>query len=256
MEIGDNMRLKIISLIAIIMVMGLVSSYDDIGTYRRNTDLNLNLGCSINSTYCPNTFTCNVTIYNQNGIIINNLAMGNALYPQYNYTIPASNLSTTGLYYGRQVCCSSSGSCADYSFSFNVNAQGKEYNSIEGSIYFVLLFILVLTLGFSLYGSIKIPYKNHKTPDGTLYKINWQKYLKLFLFAIAYTSFIGITYFAWNISYGVLEFTELAGFFNFLYKTSYILIFPILLFLFVLGLITFVTDKKNQTMLERGLTIK
>lgn len=247
--------MKIHYLFILILVMGLVSSYDDIGTYRSNTNLNLNLGCSYNNTYCPDTFTCNITIYNQNGILINNLAMDNSSYPQYNYTLSASNLGTTGLYYGRQVCCGSVG-CADYSFSFNVNAQGKEYTSIEGSVYFVLLVILVITMGFSLYGSIKIPYKNHKTPEGTLYKINWQKYLKLFLFAVAYTSFIGITYFAWNISYGILEFTEMAGFFNFLYRTSYILIYPILLFLFVFTLITFVTDKKNQTMLERGLTIR
>lgn len=242
--------------ILFILVMGLASSYDDIGTYRSNTNLNLNLGCSYNSTYCPSSFDCNVTIYNQNGIVINNQLMGESLFPQFNYTIQSSNLSTTGLYYGRQVCCSSSVGCADYSFQFNVNAQGKEYGAIQGSVYIILLTILILVFGFSLYGSIKIPYKNHKSPEGTLYKINWQKYIKLFLFAISYLSFIGITFFAWNISYGILEFDAMAGFFFFLYKTSYILITPICISIIIIGLVTYVNDKKLEKLLERGITIK
>lgn len=237
------------------MVMGFASAYDNIGTYRTNTPLNLNLGCSYNNTYCPNTFNCNVTIYNKNGILINNQQMGTSLFPQYNYTILASQMNLTGLYYGRQVCCGSIG-CADYSFQFEVNAQGKQYDTIQGSIYAILFILLVGIFGFSLFASLKIPFKNLRNREGSIVQINWKKYLKIFMFAMAYMSLIGITYFAWNLSYGILEFNEMAGFFNVFYTILMILIFPILLMLFIVGLIKFAQDKSVEKMLSRGLTIK
>lgn len=239
--------------IFIIIVMGLASALDDIGTYRANTNMNLNLGCSYNRTYCPSTFNCNVTIFNKDGILINNKAMGTTLYPQYNYTIQANNLSTTGLYYGRQVCCGAIG-CADYSFQFDINAQGKEYGAVQGSVYVILLTILILVFTASLYGSIKIRGRNVRTDDGKLFRVNWQKYLKFFLFMMAYVCFIGIAYFAWNISYGILEFTEMAGFFYFLFRTAYILMFPLGLVIVIYALACYVTDRKYEKLLERGLT--
>lgn len=241
--------------LVLILVMGFASAFDNIGTYRTNTPINLNLGCSYNNTYCPNTFSCNITIYNKNGILVNNKEMGTALFPQYNYTLNSQQINITGLYYGRQVCCGSIG-CNDYSFEFNVNAQGKEYGSIEGIIYFILLTILLGVFAFSLYGSFKIEFKNNRSVEGNIISINWGKYLKMFLFSIAYVCFIGITYFAWNISYGILEFKELSDFFFYLYNISYIMILPILIVGFVFILILFVSDKNTSKMIERGLTIK
>lgn len=243
------------NIILIILVMGLANAYDDIGVYRTNTPINLNLGCSYNNTYCPNTFTCNITVYNKNGILINNKQMGTNLFPQYNYTLTKEQINLTGLYYGRQVCCGSVG-CADYSFQFDVNAQGKEYGSIEGIIYFIMLLILSGVFIFSLYGSLKMEFKNRRSSEGLIVSINWGKYLKIFMFVIAYLSFIGISYFSWNISYGILEFKEMSDFFFFLYNLSYIMIFPLLVIGFVFTLIIFVNDKKLSKMLERGLTIK
>jgi len=250
-----NFKQILMVCVTLVMIMGLVNAFDNIGTYKRNTNLDLNLGCSYNNTYCDNTFSCNITIYNQRGILINNKYMSNTSYPQYNYTILANNLSINGLYYGRQVCCGSVG-CADYSLEFTINAQGKEYGTIQGSVYAILLVILLLAFGFSLWGSIKIPYKNFTTPEGKLFKINWQKYLKIFLFGIAYTTFIGISYFAWNISLGILEYDEMAGFFNFLYTTAYMLIFPILATLLIVGISTYMSDRKYEKLLARGLTIR
>lgn len=246
---------KYLLFVIFIMVMGFASSFDNIGTYKANTDLNLNLGCSYNNTYCASTFDCNITIYNTNGIVINNKVMSETFFPQFNYTIPASNLSKTGLYYGRQVCCSSS-DCDDYSFEFEVNAQGKEYGTIQGSIYIIMVLLLCGIFGFTLYAFIKIPFGNERTSEGNIYKINWKKYLKLFMFGISYVCFIGIFYFAWNISYGILEFEEMAGLFNFIYRTAYILIFPLMVFIFVITLINFVHDKKLEQLIERGLSVK
>lgn len=249
-----NLDLILIALIIGIIFISLASAFDNIGTYRLNQDLNLNLGCSFNNTYCPDTFVCNISIFNENGLIINNQIMSNTLYPQYNYTIIANNLTKTGLYYGRQVCCGIIG-CNDYSLEFMVNAQGKEYGQIQGTIYAILLAILIGVFAFSLYTSIKIESDDIRGSEGELIRINWKKYLKFFMFAITYVSFMGITYFAWNISYGILEFPEMAGFFNFLFTLSYIVIFPIGSFVCIYLVISFITDKKNQKMLERGLYV-
>lgn len=242
-------------LLTFLLLLSLAGAYDDIGYYRTSMNINLNLGCSYNDTYCPSTFVCNVSVYSPSGIIINNQKMGNTFYPQYNYTLLSDNITNNGLYYGRQVCCGSIG-CNDYSFQFHINPQGKEYGTIEGIVYFIVLLILSGIFLLTLFSSIKLEFKNPRNRDGEVIKINWGKYLKLFLFGMAYMSFMGITYFAWNISYGILEFTELANFFNVLFRISYIIIYPALVVLFVSTLIMFVADKKNQKLLERGLTIK
>lgn len=234
--------------------MGLASAYDDIGYYKLNTDMNINLGCSYNNTYCARTFICNITIYNKNGILVNNIQMGNDSYPQYNYTIKNNVLNTTGLYYGRQVCCNG-GLCGDYSFSFNVNAMGKDATG-NTIIYAILLTTLILLFIGSLIAFLKIEYKNYKNEEGTLYKINWQKYLKMFMFAMSYLIFLSITYLAWVISYGVLEFSQMAGIFNALYNITFIVMFPIFSATIIIGAVSFLQDKKLETLIQRGLTIR
>lgn len=247
---------KINIIILAILLTGIVSAYDDIGFYKLNNDLPLNLGCSYNNTYCPSSFSCNITIYNKDGVLINNKLMDTVLAPQYNFTIPANNLTKTGLYYGRQVCCSSSIGCSDYSFQFKVNAQGKETTSAEGVLYIALLLVLSLAFAFSLYGSLVIQSKNIRNDDGKLLQINWSKYLKMLMFAVSYVLLMGIFYFSWNLSYGVLEFIELSNIFYFLFRLLFIAILPIFIFGSIFIFIIFLQDKKWEAMLERGLTVK
>lgn len=239
----------------LILVMGFAGAYDNIGTYKQGKAINLNLGCSYNNTYCPSTFVCNVTVFNENGITITNQIMSTAYFPQYNYTISADFINKTGLYYGRQVCCGTVG-CKDYSFEFNVNPQGKNYGSIEGIIYLTLLIILLVLFGTTLYGAIKIEHKNYTNSFGEYIKINWGKYLKIFLFVLAYLSFMGLTYFSWTISYGILEFQEMSKFFYSMFYFLYVMVLPIIAIAFVFSLIILVNDKNMDKKIKRGLTVK
>lgn len=241
--------------IVLLLLIASVSAFDNIGTYRTNENLNLNLGCSYNNTYCPSTFSCNITIFNEAGTVINNQLMSTTNYPTYNYSISKSLINITGLYYGRQVCCGSIG-CNDYSFEFKVNAQGKEYGTIEGIIYIILFAILGVMLSVSVYASLKIQWRNNRSQSGNVVSVNWMKYGKMVMFAVSYILFLGIVYLAYTISLGILEFTEMGKLFFVFYRLLFALTIPTMAFLFVMTLVMFVNDKNIEKNLTRGLTVR
>lgn len=143
-----------------------------------------------------------------------------------------------------------------YQSVVRANPQGKQYTSTDGLIYVIALSILFAIFILSLYGSFKIPFKNEANTEGTMYKINWKKYLKLFLFAVAYTSLLGLTFFVWNISIGILEFKELGDFFYVMFRILYILIFPVCASIIIIGLASYVADRKYEKLFKRGVGIR
>lgn len=257
-EINGKVYYTIIGLIFFVLCMSYAnsSSYDDLGYTRTNQPYNLSLGCSYNNTYCANTFVCNVSIISPNGIVLNNQQMGSALFPQYNYTLLGSQIAVNGLYYGRQVCCGATAGCSnDYSFQFHVNPQGKEYGSSDGTIYLALLLLLSGIFFCLLWFSIKIPMDNVRGEDGIIAAINWKKYFKIFLFMMAYVCLIGLTYLSWNISYGILQFDEMANIFQMMFRMLMILILPLFILITIIGFIMWVSDKKLQEKIQRGISV-
>lgn len=240
----------------LIIVMGLASSYDDLGFTRINNPYNITLGCSYNNTFCPNTFNCNLTVYSPNAVIVNNQPMSTAFYPQFNYTVPANNISIIGLYYGRQVCCNTAVGCSnEYSFQFYANPQGKD-NSNDGLVYIIMFSLLILLFVFSVFSFIRIPFNNPRNGDGHVINVDWKKYLKIGSFVLAYISLVGIVYFAWNLSYGILQFDEMANFFQAMFRILFVGMFLVLPVSFVYGVIIFIYDKITYDKLIRGLTVK
>lgn len=237
-----------------IMGIGMVSAFDDFGYQRANTPYNINLGCSYNSTYCDNTAICNISIYANGFALINNQQM-TSNYPTYNYTLNSSTMSYLGTYYGRQMCYNITAGSADYGFQFEVNPQGVAYNTTQGITYFITLGLLVAMLVGAGWLFVKTPSGNNTTEDGQLISINKGKYIKAGAFMFGWLSIIGILYFAWNISYGILQFTELANWFLALFRISVIgLIFITIMFIPYI-IYKVVMDKKLHEQLKRGLTL-
>lgn len=168
----------------------------------------------------------------------------------FNYTFCGNNVSGAYTVNGED----SSGNV--WAYDYYVNAQGKEYNSIEGIVYAVMLFILFAVFLLCLYASFQIPFNNGRADSGELISINYMKYIKIFMFMLSYVCILGISYFSWNLSYGILEFTELAKFFYFIYRTLFIMLLVLFPSIIILSFIRFIRDKQLDKMLERGLTIK
>lgn len=246
------MKGVLIVFVLALFLLPLASAVDNIGTFKPGQPINLTLDCSYNNTYCPNTFDCNITVKSDaKRIILNNKVMGKANYPQYNYTI--LDTSEMGSYTGRQVCCDTSKGCGDYSFTYDI---GYKYSTAQSITYLVFFFILAGIMTFGIVGFIRLPFKNERDGEGKLIAINWKKYLKMLCLLLIYLSFLAITYFAWSISYALLNFTEMANFFRNLYKVALVMLIPLGLGTLVAIVINFFSDKTLEAKLKRGLSMK
>lgn len=143
-----------------------------------------------------------------------------------------------------------------WAYDWFVNAQGKAYSSIEGIVYAILIFLLLVLTLLSLWMTFYINGENGRNADGSLAGINYKKYLKILLFCISYVCALGLSYFAWNLSYGILEFNEMANFFYFLFRVQFVLMLVGFPLLFTLSIINYVKEKKWEGLLDRGLTVK
>lgn len=242
-------------LFIILLSVNVVYAIDDLGYVKGDTNYNLLLGCTYNGTYCVNTVNCNLTLSSPTKLLLNNVPMTTTSFPQYNYTISATNLTENGQYYGSQVCCGTAAiGCSDYSFKFNVNPQGKDASN-DGVTYMTMFLFLISTFVFSIWAFIRLPFTNGSDSYGDVVHVEWKKYLKICSAVLAYVCFIGITYFAWNISYGVLQFEEMGNFFKALFTLSYfglIVFFPITM---VFGIAWLFRDYKLHEKIQKGLTV-
>jgi hypothetical protein len=173
----------------------------------------------------------------------------------YNATIPAHYFSDVGTY-ALLIWCNDSLDGGFLEYAFDVNAQGKEYTSVHGTIYAILMSMLFLIFLLTLYGAIAIQGGNGTGSNGQVLFINYMKYFKIFLGMVSYVCILGITYFAWNLSYGILEFSELSSFFYFLFRMLYvglIVLFPVIV---VISFVKFLHEKGLEKLIARNITIK
>jgi hypothetical protein len=168
----------------------------------------------------------------------------------YNYTW--CNTSILGKYIVK-TCGDVDGAntCVPYDF-----IVGGEYTSAQSLIAIILFIFLGLIFISSIYGFMVIPFNNPRTPEGEIVNVDFKKYLKIGLFGLAYVCLVGLIYFSWNLSYGILQFTEMANFFYILFRMSFIFMFLALPSLFIVAVFRFAKDMKIYKDLMRGLTVK
>lgn len=143
-----------------------------------------------------------------------------------------------------------------WKYKFLANMQGKEYNTVDGIMYFVAFGLLIVIGVFGVIGFLALPYDNNRGNDGSVISINWKKYLKILLGALLYVLFIAVNYFAWNISLGILEFQELGDFFKFMFRFSFIMMYPLLVIIIIFSIAQFVKDRKVEEFIKRNLTVR
>lgn len=172
----------------------------------------------------------------------------------YSFTLTGTYFSTPGQYYYNAQCNNSiiGGYAGEYIY---VTAQGVPYNTTHGIIYASLILLLSGVFILQLFFIFSIDADN-KVSDGRVIQINYMKYLRIFLVAMCYVTFIAINYFAWNIAYGILEFEEMAKFFRVLFTITYSVMYPIFIVIIVWSVAQFVKDRKVEEFVKRNLSFK
>jgi hypothetical protein len=212
--------------------------------------------CFLNDLPCPDTINCSITIYSpKNNTLINNVPIDYDGY-LFNFPLSASDNSQIGCYQASIYCNNGATFLDKFAVSYCVTPNGTSTTTAQGIMYGAIIFLLMALFTFLTYIYFGIETANTRNEDGNIININYKKYLKFFVFMIGWIILIGISYFAWNLSYAILQFTEMANFFYFIFRLSYILLLPLFIVVVTLMVIRYVQDNKIKEMLMRNLTVK
>lgn len=227
-------------------------------TYRMGQGYNFEFHVydKVNGTPVTSGISCYMHIYNQSGNhIYNGFQNKTSNLLDYDFTVNSANFTTVGQYYYYITCNNSikGGYEGDYIY---VTAQGVPYTETHGIVYSALFILLMGIFALQLFFIFTIETNDTRSNEGKVLNINYKKYIRIFLICFSYVTFIAINYFAWNIAYGILEFTEMANFFMVMFRITYALMYPIFIVIIIWSIAQYIKDKKHEEFLRRHLSFK
>lgn len=198
--------------------------------------------CTYNGTFCDSTMNGNVTIVAPNGSVIINNAIMTKVNSVYNYTLNENQTLLNGDYLFVPTFYSGAISFSD-SLIFTVTPSGTEPSIGETIIYSILfVFVIIMMIGLFLWGLEMNPNNSYNLENGKLFKLNYGKYFKVFLFCMSYFAFLCAMFLTWQISLNILW----LSFTSDILKTFFLIIvgvtFPIGLVLFFMILFKWTYD--------------
>jgi hypothetical protein len=215
-------------------------------TYNSSTGTPLNIG----NSYCA------LHLYNSSGshiVINNNISFGLTSYDFF-LNIEGENFSENGNYPFVVACIGNnnieSGVCSS---SLEVTLNGEDFTTAKSISYLGFILICVLLLLTTIYGGVKVKWKHPKNKENEIIGINNFRYIKVFLFAMAYFEamfLFGLSYKFFNEG-GLEGFTE---FFNFIYQMFLNLMYPIIVVMIVMIFAIWINNKNLSKNIKLGLS--
>ena len=139
---------------------------------------------------------------------------------------------------------------------FTITNSGHELKTGESIIYIIFLITSLFTFCLCLYFSITIPFRNSRRDDGTIININDMKYLKIFLMVISYILLMFIFGIVRSITANYLSINGAYRLFNFLFFLMFSFMYPLFVTSLILTVVMYLSSKKLQKALERGVPIR
>ena len=242
-------NLTALLLLAGLMFLPVASSLQ----YKPNQIVDVKVPCSINGFPCASTALCNLSIQCPNSsYFVNNVRMSYNAGGDFNYTL---TFLDSGKYLSK-VSCSQTGYNATSTFDIMVTPSGTELTTGQGILYVVFTVSSIFIFLLTLYGAIKLPYRNPRDEDDYIIGMNDLKYVKIFLMAMSYMILLFIFGMLRGITYNFLYDLGIHKFFYWGYSIMLSFLWPIIVLGFLFALILFVRDRKVLSALERGLPIQ
>jgi hypothetical protein len=211
---------------------------------------NLSNGLHINNTLA----TCSLNLYNSSGMFTADeiiLIKDDDYYGYYKYIAPG-NFSDIGLHSFYIVCYSTNFGGEAFGI-FDVTYSGMDLTTGSSIFYAILIFLMILLLVGTLYGTGKLPGMNEKDEDGRIMSVKWGKYLRAPLYFVAWMLFIAILYISSNLAFAYLGEQLFAKVLFALFRICFGVTPLIVVVWFVWFFVRFFQDKKFQTLLNRGI---
>lgn len=136
--------------------------------------------------------------------------------------------------------------------SFESTPNGKDFTTGNSIIYIGFIIILLFTFFLTIYGAGKIKWKNKRNNEGKVLTINNFRYLKILLYVMSYFELM----FLFGLSYKICRETDIEGFtqfFNFIYQIFSNLMYPLIVLLVIIMIITWLQNIKLNKRIKLGL---
>ena len=204
---------------------------------------------------CGNCTFVNITTirYSNQTLQVFNQPMTQTSPGSYNYSI----CSTAGL---RELIYMTikdpDGIRESQSVTIPITPTGFEQTTAQSIMYFLIGMLMFCIFLVSLYFTITLPFKNERNSETRVIRVNYKKYGKMFSFIMAYLSFVVLTYFAWNISFGFLYFDSMSRFFEALFNMLFRFLWLIILLYIFIGFLYYFRDRKIEKDIRGGLTVR
>jgi hypothetical protein len=167
------------------------------------------------------------------------------------FNVSGGNFSQLGLF-TYHIYCNTSYYGGFATGNIEIVSSGKIPTEAESMVYMGLLFLSLILFIVSVYITISIK-GNNSTDYGGIIKVNWNKYIKYFMFYVSYLLLWLLMFFAWQISHLFLTLTLFTNIMRMVYMLLTIGLAPIFIVTFILALLKWLLDLKLNKLAERGL---
>lgn len=216
---------------------------------------NLTDGTPVNQSL----FKCNFHLYNTTGDHIAGLfvfpdppsehGVGNEYALRFN----GNNFSAPGQYSYILQCNWTNNGCY-ISAPIEVTPTGHIFDSPTAIILGVFFLVMVGIFILTLYWALVTPYSNDRNKEGQIIGINELKYLKIACIVLSYVELMFICGIMKGTISNYLYWYDVSGFFNWAYWILLSCLWPAVVISLIVALINFITDRKIQDALQRGIT--
>jgi hypothetical protein len=178
-------------------------------------------------------------------------------------------MTKTGTFYNYSFCNTSilgpynvnghgdeSGTDTVWAYDFTITPLGTDLSTGESIIYLIFSIASSGVFLLCLYYAVKIPWKHQRDEQGFIIGINDLRYLKLFLICISYIILMFIAGMLRGITAYYIPEIGVYGFFEVMYMIMLALIYPIIVCALLFMGIIYITNKKMEKKLIRGIDIE
>lgn len=140
-------------------------------------------------------------------------------------------------------------------YAFGINLMGEELTEAKATLYVVLLIATLLVFGLTIWGASVFPFEDKRDADGYILELNDFKYLKIFMWLLAYLELLFLMLLMRNLSGGFLIAGGFYQLFNVIFNILLVLLLPFFPLLIFFTVVVWINDKKLQDALRRGIPV-
>lgn len=245
---------KIIYLLILLIILPVITAAEtNFGQYKIDECINLVIPCD-NCTYL--TIITGSTPSPDSITYLLNYSTTEISDDVFNITFCDNELINKLGVYSLDICANPNALLFCDKLTYEISTTGTEVSQTQAIIYIIMFIGLLLIFIITIYGAIVFPWANPRDDEDYIIGLNDLKYVKVILWVAVYLELLFIVSILKNISGSFLPNEGTFYFFQTIYMFMLIGLLPFFPLLIFFTIVLWLSDKKTQKMLTRGIRVK